>query len=110
MPNVRPPTIALFAVSFISIVFVLHAGAQRNNAIDTYAITNARIVTVSGPTIDRGTIVIRNGLIIPTRTSGCPKHLLHPPLAVGVGVSSPRNHGRVPVVQTRRNRQACNRK
>ena len=29
----------------------------------TYAITNARIVPVSGPTIDRGTIVIRNGLI-----------------------------------------------
>src|SRR5215213_7611237 len=30
----------------------------------TYAITNARIVPVSGPTIDRGTIVIRNGLIV----------------------------------------------
>src|SRR5687768_13004715 len=30
----------------------------------TYAITNARIVPVSGPTIDRGTVVIRNGLIV----------------------------------------------
>src|SRR5688572_20328851 len=29
----------------------------------SYAITNARIVTVSGPAIDRGTIVVRNGLI-----------------------------------------------
>jgi len=29
----------------------------------TYAITNARIVPVSGATIERGTIVIRNGLI-----------------------------------------------
>ena len=29
----------------------------------TYAITNARIVTVSGPSIDKGTIVLRNGLI-----------------------------------------------
>lgn len=29
----------------------------------TYAITNAEIVTVSGPTVQRGTIVIRNGLI-----------------------------------------------
>ena len=29
----------------------------------SYAITNARIVTVSGATIDKGTIVIRNGLI-----------------------------------------------
>jgi imidazolonepropionase-like amidohydrolase len=33
------------------------AGAQ------SYAITNAKIVTVSGATIDKGTIVIRNGLI-----------------------------------------------
>jgi imidazolonepropionase-like amidohydrolase len=29
----------------------------------SYAITNARIVTVSGATIDKGTIVVRNGLI-----------------------------------------------
>lgn len=28
-----------------------------------YAITNARIVTVSGPVIERGTVVVRNGLI-----------------------------------------------
>lgn len=30
----------------------------------TYAITNARIVPVSGPTIERGTVVIRDGLIV----------------------------------------------
>jgi imidazolonepropionase-like amidohydrolase len=35
----------------------------RNPAIDTYAITNARIVPVSGAEIARGTVVIRNGLI-----------------------------------------------
>jgi imidazolonepropionase-like amidohydrolase len=29
----------------------------------TYAITNARLVPVSGPAIERGTIVVRNGLI-----------------------------------------------
>src|SRR5438445_9733201 len=46
--------------------------AQRN-AIDTYAITNARIVTVSGPVIERGTIIIRDGLIA----------------AVGASVSTP---------------------
>src|SRR5689334_11340145 len=63
MPKVRPLTVALFTVSFVSILFVSLAGAQRNNAIDTYAITNARIVTVSGPTIEHGTVVIRNGLI-----------------------------------------------
>jgi imidazolonepropionase-like amidohydrolase len=35
----------------------------RNAAVDTYAITNARIVPVSGADIARGTVVIRNGLI-----------------------------------------------
>ncbi|MCA1592501.1 MAG: hypothetical protein LC754_07605 [Acidobacteria bacterium] len=41
------------------------AGAQRGGTgIDTYAITNARIVTVSGPVIERGTVVFRNGLIV----------------------------------------------
>ena len=62
MPRVRPLTVAAFTLSLVSIVFVSFAGAQRS-AIDTYAITNARIVTVSGSTIDRGTVVIRNGLI-----------------------------------------------
>jgi imidazolonepropionase-like amidohydrolase len=36
---------------------------QRVAAIDTYAITNARIVPVSGAEVPRGTIVVRNGLI-----------------------------------------------
>src|SRR5678815_4737448 len=62
MPKVRPLTVALFALALVSIVFVSLAGAQRTG-IDTYAITNARIVTVSGATIERGTVVIRNGLI-----------------------------------------------
>lgn len=39
------------------------ARAQRS-AIDTYAITGARIVPVSGAEIPRGTIVIRGGLIV----------------------------------------------
>ncbi len=50
-------------------VFVI---AQRS-AVETYAITNARIVTVTGPVIDRGTVVIRDGLIA----------------AVGANVSAP---------------------
>ncbi|HSD45272.1 MAG TPA: amidohydrolase family protein, partial [Pyrinomonadaceae bacterium] len=57
-----PLTVALVTFSLLSIFLVSFAGAQHS-AIDTYAITNARIVTVSGPTIDRGTVVIRNGLI-----------------------------------------------
>jgi imidazolonepropionase-like amidohydrolase len=39
-------------------------GVQRSrNAPEVYAITNARIVTAAGPTIERGTIVVRDGVI-----------------------------------------------
>ena len=39
-------------------------GVQRQrNAPDVYAITNARIVTLAGPTIDKGTVVVRDGVI-----------------------------------------------
>jgi imidazolonepropionase-like amidohydrolase len=61
--------IALFTLSLPATNFI---GAQRS-AIDTYAITNTRIVTVSGAIIERGTIVIRDGLIA----------------AVGASVSAP---------------------
>lgn len=37
--------------------------AAQKNAPATYAITNARIVPMSGPVIDKGTIVIRGGVI-----------------------------------------------
>ena len=52
--------LALFAFSIPSTKFI---SAQRS-ALDTYAITNTRIVTVSGPVVERGTIVIRDGLIV----------------------------------------------
>lgn len=39
------------------------ARAQRHSGTDTYAITNARIVTVSGPVIEQATVIIRDGLI-----------------------------------------------
>ncbi|HEY0969592.1 MAG TPA: amidohydrolase family protein [Gemmatimonadales bacterium] len=39
-------------------------GVQRErNAPATYAITNARIVTGAGPAIERGTVVVRDGVI-----------------------------------------------
>lgn len=41
----------------------LPALPSRQSGVDIYAITGARIVTVSGPVIERGTVVIRNGLI-----------------------------------------------
>jgi imidazolonepropionase-like amidohydrolase len=63
MPRVRPRLIvALCTLSLIALCTICEANAQRS-AIDTYAITNARIVTVSGPVVERGTVVVRNGLI-----------------------------------------------
>src|SRR5215813_3860643 len=59
MPKVRS---RLIVATLLLLLVVYPLNAQRS-AIDTYAITNARIVTVSGPVIDRGTVVIRNGLI-----------------------------------------------
>src|ERR1051325_4081517 len=58
MPKVR----SRLLVALVLLSLHLNANAQRS-AIDTYAITNARIVTVSGPVIERGTVVVRNGLI-----------------------------------------------
>jgi len=58
MPKVR----SRLLVALVLLSLNLNANAQRG-AIDTYAITNTRIVTVSGPVIERGTVVIRNGLI-----------------------------------------------
>src|SRR5687768_13469982 len=54
--------VALAAVATFAFLLNFPSRAQRS-AIDTYAITNARIVPVSGATIERGTVVIRDGLI-----------------------------------------------
>jgi imidazolonepropionase-like amidohydrolase len=63
MPKVRLRLIvALLALSLLPFCPNSNTNAQRS-AIDTYAITNARIFTVSGSVIERGTVVIRNGLI-----------------------------------------------
>ena len=63
MPRVH---LRLLAASFVPLLVfassIIFADAQRSGT-DTYAITNARIVTVSGPVIERGTVVIRDGLI-----------------------------------------------
>jgi imidazolonepropionase-like amidohydrolase len=55
--------VALLAVSLLPVIAIRLATAQHSG-IDTYAITNARIVPVSGATIERGTVVFRNGLIV----------------------------------------------
>ncbi len=51
------PKLLLLAIVATLLFTCFEAYAQ------SYAITNAKIVTVSGPTIDKGTIVIRGGLI-----------------------------------------------
>ncbi|MBL8182742.1 MAG: amidohydrolase family protein, partial [Blastocatellia bacterium] len=53
----RAKLVLLFAL-FVCIAASTHVNAQ------SYAISNARIVTVSGSTIDKGTVVIRGGLIV----------------------------------------------
>lgn len=57
--------VSLCAVSLVAPrCGLLYAQQQTSvEAINTYAITNARLVTLAGPTIERGTVVIRNGLI-----------------------------------------------
>jgi imidazolonepropionase-like amidohydrolase len=64
MPRVHRRFLAA-SVALLSVVSsaLIPVAAQRSGT-DTYAITNARIVTVSGPVIDRGAVVIRDGLIV----------------------------------------------
>lgn len=66
MPRVYPRLAIALAISFVllpALSFVPAVSHAQRNSLDTYAITNARIVTVSGATIERGTVVIRDGLI-----------------------------------------------
>ena len=52
-----------FSSAFLAILLFAVSFAHAQTRTDVYAITNAQIVTVSGRTIDRGTVVVRNGLI-----------------------------------------------
>jgi imidazolonepropionase-like amidohydrolase len=55
----------LILVLFALAVFAQNDGSQQNQTgrAGTFAIVNARIVTVSGATIENGTVVIQNGKI-----------------------------------------------
>ena len=66
--RLRTAVNAFFALALALAPLAREASAQNPNpqrptAIDTYAITNARIVPVSGAEVARGTVVIREGLI-----------------------------------------------
>jgi len=72
MPSLRPPSLprrgararalhALPALALLSVLLPLAAGAATPNV---HAIVGARIVTAPGKTIERGTIVMRDGVIV----------------------------------------------
>ncbi len=62
MPTVRSRAFAA-TITLVSLLVQLPRLGQAQRIVDAYAITNARIMTVTGPPIDRGTVVVRNGLI-----------------------------------------------
>ena len=63
-PSRRPVMIRAFRFSLSILAIALAAGvAARADAPHVYAITGARLVTVAGPAVAAGTIVVRNGLI-----------------------------------------------
>jgi imidazolonepropionase-like amidohydrolase len=63
MPRVRLRLLVALLVVFLLPALALRFAKAQHTGTDTYAVTNARIVTVSGATIDKGNIVVRNGLI-----------------------------------------------
>ncbi|MGH9945535.1 MAG: hypothetical protein ACRD9R_24535, partial [Pyrinomonadaceae bacterium] len=66
-PLRRAAAVAALAACMLTAPFATHtASAQQQPlrlAIDTYAITNARVVPAAGQEIARGTVVVRNGLV-----------------------------------------------
>src|SRR6185436_16468783 len=63
MPRVHLRLLAASVVLLLVLTSSLNFAEAQRNGTDTYAITNARIVTVSGAVIEKGTVVIRDGLI-----------------------------------------------
>jgi imidazolonepropionase-like amidohydrolase len=63
MPRVHLRLLAASVVLLFVVTSSINLAEAQRSGTDTYAITNARIVTVSGPVIEKGTVVIRDGLI-----------------------------------------------
>ncbi|HWS54367.1 MAG TPA: hypothetical protein VN228_09580, partial [Pyrinomonadaceae bacterium] len=60
----RPAAALALAAALAGLAAPPRAGAQRpSEGVGVYAITGARVVTLAGPTIERGTVVVRDGLI-----------------------------------------------
>lgn len=60
--SVMKTQLSRFLFALAALIFI-NAAALAQIRTDTFAITGARIVTVSGAPIERGIIVVRNGLI-----------------------------------------------
>lgn len=63
MPRARLKMFVVLVACCINTSQLTTPVSGQRSAVDTYAITNARIVPVSGPVIERGTVVVRDGLI-----------------------------------------------
>ncbi|HEY9501516.1 MAG TPA: hypothetical protein VIR01_07825, partial [Pyrinomonadaceae bacterium] len=63
MPKVRLRLFVAFSALILALLQSFSSTKAQRSGVDVYAITNARIVTVSGSVIDKGTVVVRNGLI-----------------------------------------------
>jgi imidazolonepropionase-like amidohydrolase len=64
MPRVQLRFLAALVVLLLVVSPAAIFVKAQGSGTETYAITNARIVTVSGPPIERGAVVIRDGLIV----------------------------------------------
>ena len=62
MKRIRRPFIVT-ALILAAALYAATGGTSAQNTSETYAIRNARIVTVTGPVIENGTVVISGGKI-----------------------------------------------
>ena len=62
--HVLPPRTSCLLVPALSVVLLLAmAPVAHTDEPPVFAISNARIVTVAGPPVEKGTIILRNGII-----------------------------------------------
>ncbi|MDQ3013919.1 MAG: amidohydrolase family protein [Acidobacteriota bacterium] len=61
--NLRKFSLTLACVLALAVSFLIRPNQARSFQSEAYAIKDATIVTVTGATIQKGTVVIRNGLI-----------------------------------------------
>ncbi|UCC74648.1 MAG: amidohydrolase family protein [Gemmatimonadota bacterium] len=69
LPRLAAPVLLAAALAVLPAAAAGQAPSAVPNPPPYYAITNARIVTVSGPVIESGTVVIANGLIAAVGTN-----------------------------------------